>query len=462
MDAFIYATTETRLDIKTNTALCDYLDAYLPVYNQVSRFLWYALQDPDFSSRYKSRSQFISFVCVKFNLLKRTVNSLYYDISGRISALRALKKHELKQLKHKVKALEKKQKTLVKKINTIKKRVAINKIVEAELVMYRKLKQSLFYLQRKLNKKRQQLVACTHALGQRMKLCFGTKRLFNAQYHLPENGFKSHVSWYNAFVKNRDRNIFYMGSKDETCGNQLLQLAYDDRTGAFRIKLRREKNFENPDHHVAGQCDFRYLKNELLALLKNNDQALTFRFKKKMNRWYLQVVVAMEPARMVTTTGHGAIGLDYNEGFIALSETDAHGNLTALQQLDITGDSASTRSNSLCVVVKTICQKAVATGKTIVIEDLNFNMTKGKTISAISKNGKRYNRMIHQFDYSRYKERMLATGFKLGADVVLVNPCNTSKIARQKYCEPKKLTIHQGASYVIARRGQGFRDTLIV
>ena len=39
-----------------------------------------------------------------------------------------------------------------------------------------------------------------------------------------------------------------------------------------------------------------------------------------------------------------------------------------------------------------------------------------------------------------------------------VNPAWTSYIAKKKYCKIKKLNIHSGASYVIARRGQGLKD----
>lgn len=55
-----------------------------------------------------------------------------------------------------------------------------------------------------------QLAARTEALNHRLKLCFGTKQLFNAQYHLSDNGFKSHTGWYNAFIKNRrQKHILY-------------------------------------------------------------------------------------------------------------------------------------------------------------------------------------------------------------------------------------------------------------
>ena len=462
MITYIPCTTETRLDRHTNPELYHYLDAYLPVYSQVSRYMWYAIQDPDFDAKYKGRSQFISHVCLKFNLLKRTVNSLYYDVNGRISALKALKKHELKQLKHQITALMKREKKLKKQINTIKKRASLNKIVDAELIVYRKCKTRLFYLQRKLNKKRMQLVVRTEALNQRLKLCFGTKQLFNAQYHLSDNGFKSHTGWYNAFIKNRDKNIFYMGSRDETCGNQMMQLLPNIKTGGFDIRLRQEKDFATNGNYVLGHCDFCYLKDELLSMLLFEEFPLTVRFKRRNNQWYLQVVVAVKTAKACTTTSNGTLGLDYNEGFLELAETDSSGNLMGLQHFDLIGDSATTRNNALCVVVKEIAKQAVAKGKTVVIEDLNFNTTKSKTIPAISRSGKRYNRMIHQLDYSRYKDRMSQTGIKFGVDVLLIDPQNTSKIAKQKYCQTKKLTTHQGASYVIARRGQGFTDRLAI
>ena len=41
-----------------------------------------------------------------------------------------------------------------------------------------------------------------------------------------------------------------------------------------------------------------------------------------------------------------------------------------------------------------------------------------------------------------------------------VNPARTSLLAERIYCKPMKLNIHTGASYVIARRGQGYKDAV--
>ena len=68
---------------------------------------------------------------------------------------------------------------------------------------------------------------------------------------------------------------------------------------------------------------------------------------------------------------------------------------------------------------------------------------------------------ILMFDYSRYKSTFDNCCYLRNANLIKVNPAYTSKIAKQKYCEQKKLVIHQGASFVIARKGQGYIDKYI-
>ena len=48
-----------------------------------------------------------------------------------------------------------------------------------------------------------------------------------------------------------------------------------------------------------------------------------------------------------------------------------------------------------------------------------------------------------------------------GVMLKMVNPAYTSKIGKQKYSKARKLTVHNAAAYVIARRGQGFEDKYI-
>ena len=92
---------------------------------------------------------------------------------------------------------------------------------------------------------------------------------------------------------------------------------------------------------------------------------------------------------------------------------------------------------------------------------MNFKQTKAETEAAKSDKGKDYNKMIHLFDYSRYKSTFESCCYLRSVNLIKVNPAYTSKIAGQKYCDQRKLVIHQGANFVIARKDQGFVDKYI-
>ena len=100
-------------------------------------------------------------------------------------------------------------------------------------------------------------------------------------------------------------------------------------------------------------------------------------------------------------------------------------------------------------------------GKSIVIEDLNFKNAKAKQTKAKTKKGKSYHRMLHRFDYSRYKRTLENCSHRKKVELIEVKPKNTSKIGKQKYSKRMKLSVHQAASYVIARKGQGYSDRLV-
>ena len=95
------------------------------------------------------------------------------------------------------------------------------------------------------------------------------------------------------------------------------------------------------------------------------------------------------------------------------------------------------------------------------IEKLEFQQTKARQTKAKSQKEKNYNRMLHKFDYSRYQTVLENGSHRKKVEVIKVNPKNTSKIGKQKYSERMKLNVHQAASYVIARRGQGYQDKLV-
>ena len=71
------------------------------------------------------------------------------------------------------------------------------------------------------------------------------------------------------------------------------------------------------------------------------------------------------------------------------------------------------------------------TGKDLVIEKLNFNK---KRDTLISKIGKKYNKMLSTFAYSKFDSIITSKCLKNRIFLHKVNPAWTSWIAKQKYC----------------------------
>ncbi len=202
----------------------------------------------------------------------------------------------------------------------------------------------------------------------------------------------------------------------------------------------------------------------LANFLVKQDHGITYRIVFRGNKCYLQAMVTLDKDTndCKTRSSYGTIGLDYNDGFIELAETNETGNLVHLEHFDLkfhgTGNSATSEIRE---ITSRIVNYALLTGKDIVIEDLDFRKAKSETDEAKSDDGKEYNKMIHAFDYSRYKKSFENCCFRRDVNLIEVNPAYTSKIAKQKYCDRKKLVIHQGASFVIARKGQGYVDKYV-
>ena len=157
-------------------------------------------------------------------------------------------------------------------------------------------------------------------------------------------------------------------------------------------------------------------------------------------------------ASNVTRSHHGVLGVDFNKGFITISEIDQKGKLLNLDRIDyIHKGKAGVTKNSMLHLVKDLVDIAIKSGKDIVIEDLK-SLNKNKKEKSERKH---YNRMINTLKFGKFRKCVETRCDKLGVGLSLVKPYNTSKIANNKYCYDMKLNIHSGASYVIARRFYG-------
>lgn len=342
---------------------------------------------------------------------------------------------------------------------------AKNMLSEKMLVTYRKQKKSLFYKHQRLNKLRNTLRQRELDIeAGRYRICFGSKKRFEAQARLSENGFQTHEAWKEDFVAHRDSHILFLGAKDERLGNQMFQLTRQE-DGTFTIQCRKDGTYagEKDKRYARGGCKFSYLEDKLAELLCEGKHGVSYRVRFVGKKIYLQAILSYDRQRdlIVTNMCDGAIGLDYNDGFIQMSETNGSGNLVGQKKYVLRFHGTGTKAeNEIRQTIAAISRHSLMTGKSIVCEKLDFLRTKSKAHKGRSERGKRYNRMIHLLDYSRYKDTLLNSAVRNGIDLILVNPAYTSKIAKEKYCDNRKLNVHVGAAYVIARKGQGFKDKL--
>lgn len=435
-----------------------YFRKFLPEYSRLERRIFH-----DFKSGHGEgfgMSRYVSSLCREFGFLKRTVNSARCSVSGKISSLRELRKDEIRNLGKKIGSLQKRIGKLEKTRTEMAAKASRNLLDEKALSAYRKVRGTLWRLKDKLHRMRQKL-----AKWEREKdvprQCFGTRKLFRAQFHLEENGYRTHEGWRNGFRAKRDSNIFYLGSKGETSGNQMFTLSWKD--GSCVLRIRKENAFvaeKNPgDKYLLFGLRIPRMEDELRRAVESGKVPITGRIIRKGRKFYACVSFDMDVDR-VTDSSDGVVGIDFNDGHLEIVETDAKGNMidseTMVMRRHGRGNAAKGEMRELMAKVSA---RAASRHKDIVIERLDFRDRKSETLPARG-SGTRYNRMIHSLDYSRFAEIAEQACVKRGVLLAKVNPRDTSKIGRKKYSDSMKLSVHSAAAFVIARRGQGFTDKM--
>lgn len=436
-------TVMAQLHSKNNRDVIEYLESSRKDYARAYRETYHTFK----SSTKFDRSRYNTYLQNKYGITNRTANSIILDATGRYSAIEALKKYELQQTKSKLSYLVDK---VIPNLECKRQEYVeiLNKGVSINLVKYRNLKVKLFSKKVKANKLRQRIENLEWQLSTgKFRICFGSKRLLRTNY--------------KKFIEHRDSQLSYIGAKSDTACNQMLQLRFSPKLNQFLFQLRKDfggyKNIRGS--YVYGRVYFNNHKKRVVSVLSTGSSPLSYRFIKRNGRWYLYCTfeIVVEDHQFVTTDGYGTLGLDFNKGFITLSETNKYGHLVSTDFFPYRFKSGNSTKTDLESVVNKVVSYAIKTGKDVCIEGLNFNKTKSRTES---KQGKKYNEMLHSLAYSTFVQLVENTAYRSLVYIKKVNPAWTSWIAEQKYCCPMKLNIHTGAAYVIARRGQGFVDTV--
>ena len=437
-------TTVAQLHDWSNRCLIEYIEASRRDYGKVLREAFYAVRRGGIN-----KSKYNTYLQHEYGISRRTANSIISDAQGRFNALKELKAYERKQLERKIKYLEKAViPKLVEKRN--QNSTKLQEGVSVSLLQQRNLRLRVVAKRSRLNRLKQKLKALEYQLKSgRLKLCFGTKRLLKQDH--------------DKFVEQRDSQMTFIGAKEETACNHNLQLTYNRRRNQFLIRLRKDfgvyKSAKGEDRYVYGKVYFNYHKEQIVSILRSKGSPLSYRIVKRNSRYYLHCIFEFQVGNsdVVTRSNYGTIGLDFNKGFVTLSETNRYGHLVQTEFMSYRFKSGNKTKSDLQGVANHVIRLALQTGKDVCIENLDFRVTKSKTEAKI---GKKYNDMLHSLAYREFSEMMESVAYRNRVELHKVNPAWTSWLAEKIYCKPMKLNIHTGASYVIARRGQGYKDAV--
>ena len=384
-----------------------------------------------------------------YKISRRTTNSILKDIQGRIKALAELKKYEISQKEQKIKKLKEEIEKLDSRISEFQEKMKSK--IKVNHFKYWNLKKSRAFKKMKLNKFQMRLEQLNWEIETgHYKLCFGTKKFLQSNK--------------TEFYLQRDSQMSYIGSQDETSRNQMFQLSYNNINNQFDVKIRKDFGFDTEEKYVYGKCYFNNHKNKLIKALEvKNSTPLTYSIIRKNRRYYVYCTFEyrMEnESSFLTRKEYGTIGVDFNKGFLAVSEIDGNGNLLNTKKMYYRFGQGNKTKSDLEKIILYIVRKCIETGKDLCVENLNFKNTKADISKGFSEVGKKYNNMLHSLAYSLFDKLVTNIAFRNKVDVKKVNPAWTSWIAKNKFCNKMKLNIHNGAAFVIARRGLGIKENM--
>jgi hypothetical protein len=187
------------------------LDAYAKLYGRVERSLFGLMQAG--GSINELKREFLP----KFGITARQFNAVRVGLEGKIDSIKVRRPELIAELHSRIKKAAK---------------------VVAKLSLRPSQAEKLHQKKRRLGilESRLARMQADHKANA-VRLCFGSKKLFNAQFDLEANDYSSRKDWLSDWQASRSNQFFVLGSKDETAGNQSCQ-AIVSEDGSLTLQLR--------------------------------------------------------------------------------------------------------------------------------------------------------------------------------------------------------------------------------
>lgn len=294
-----------------------------------------------------------------YEITARQFNALRVQVEGKIASIKKRRPQLIAETKERFLSLQ----TKIKKLCKIK--------AKSELIHQKKRR--LNCLGQKLHQLKED-----HEKGV-IRCCFGSRKLFRAQFDLEANGYASHQEWREEWRKIRTKEFFFLGSKDETAGNQTCTATLNaDQTFQLRIRLP-DALAKQGKYLLISKVDFKYGKQEILDLVNDpNHKAISWRFVHDDKGWRVFATFDIKPAPYLSRNDCGVIGLDINSDHLALVETDRFGNPLSKKVVpfNLYGKSSTQTRAIIGDAAASAIAYAEMNRKPLIFEDLDFQKKK--------------------------------------------------------------------------------------
>jgi IS605 OrfB family transposase len=439
-------TYQTRLVIDEATAKI--LDNCAKTFSSIERRLFADISAGKIAADLKSE------YLKKYQITARHFNAIRVQIEGKISSIKERQPQLIVEVGSKIQAV-------IKTIKKLEKKRATDKLHQK--------KRLLFNLQQK-----EKQLKLDQEVG-KVRLCFGSKSLFRAQFNLEANRYDSQEEWLADWHKARSNSFFLMGSKDESGGNQSCTATLCD-DGSLSLRLRLPDCLANKEgkYLVIPGVRFAYGHQKIVDCItscetrkqsqklgdpnyKRYGLPISYRYKRDKKGWRVFVSVPVEHSKVVTSTKQGVIGIDINANHLALTEIDRFGNPSISKSIPLNtyGKSQNQTKALIGDVCANIVDYAKEKGKSLVVEDLDFQK---KKTQLKEQSFSTHSRMLSSFAYKSIKDNLKARAWKNGVQITEVNPAFTSLIGRVKFSKRYGLSIHHAAALTIGRRYLKFSE----
>jgi IS605 OrfB family transposase len=454
------------LQNKKTESVFNYYEHYAQFFGMLERKLFV-----DLYVRKKPSNKLKTHYCAKYEITARQYNSVKKQLDGRVKSKIEKRKLEIEELEEAIsqtgEMIEKKMSQKEKDHEMLVKMKGNEKGFEKKVKNYRRLRHYIHQKKRRLHRLKWKLKKIENDESNGIvRLCFGSKELFHQQFHLEENHL-TFAEWKKLWREKRAAQFTFIGSKDETYGNQTCTY---DRNNNLRIRVSTKDEKKYGKYIVVPNVEFSYGQENLdkakvptIGYTKGKGKetkyyrAVTCKFIRKEDEWYLNMTVDVDMPDIKTIQGNGYIGVDFNVHFLAVTEVDRFGNYLSSFQVPFKAYHVSSEQakQSLSEALKVVVEYALKTQKPIVRENLDFKKKKQQLKQMMNKQAK----VLSGFAYSSYKEMLDEKCVKAGVERLAVNPAYTSQMGHHKYMKKYGLSSHESAAMVIARKALRFNKT---